>query len=78
MAAYTLTLTNTCAGGNHVTVSVTGTSSLTIETSRDEIMQGERNPRLLCVLLMRELARGRTANQVATILNNGLNVQIGP
>lgn len=77
-ASYTFTLTNTCPGGHHVTIAVSGDASRTLKTDRDSIMNGPRDPDMLVTLLLREIARGRTAGQMATVLTNGVTVTIAP
>lgn len=78
MSAVTVTLTAICSGGGHLTFDVTGDVALTKVVDRDSMTQtpdkadAEAFLRVICWMAK----NGRTNNQAATLLQNGVTVTV--
>ena len=79
MAAVTVTLTNICPGGNHLTFGSTGAKEMTVVGERETFIEGPITDedaaafiRVLC-----HLARaGRTMVQARNIMQAGVTVTV--
>lgn len=78
MASITITLTNTCSGGNHVVLSVTGEKSATIRSEIDQLLDPiTEDDALAFVRVLVKLAKvGRTKVQLKNLLESGLTVSV--
>lgn len=78
MAAVTITLTNICSGGNHLTYGVTGAKSMTVSGVLDDISQPVTDEEAQAfVKVVTKLAKaGRTLNQARTLLQTGVTVTV--
>ncbi len=78
MSAVTVTVTNVCSGGNHLTFAVTGdaTGGTIMEVS-DLIEPITANDVQSFIRVIARLAKmGRTANQAKTLLQAGIQVTV--
>lgn len=78
MSAITLTLTNTCSGGNHLTFGVTGDKTVTFPASISELSDPITNDDAVAFAkIIAKMARaGRTIAQAKTLLQNGVTVNV--
>ena len=78
MASITITLTDICAGGNHLTYSVTGAKEMTVRGVLDDISQPVTDDEALAfVKVVTKLAKaGRTVAQARALLQAGIVVTV--
>lgn len=78
MAAETLTLTSTCAGGEHLTFSLTGTKTGTVRGTVSEMVEPITDDDLQAFtrVIIRLARASRTQNQTRTLLQNGVTITV--
>lgn len=78
MATITVTLTGICAGGEHLTFSVTGDAALTVRMSLSEVLAGLSNEdKEGFVKSLVKLGKiGRTNAQLRTLFQAGVTVSV--
>lgn len=78
MTTLTVTLTNVCAGGNHLTFSVTGDATATVYAVRDDLSSTltDEEKRAFVEVIMKMAKMGRTLNQASTLLQAGVVVTV--
>lgn len=78
MASVTLTLTDTCAGGGHITLALsgdaTGSKTYTVEEIRDLMQTVDREQ--IAAVLLRIAQQGRNNAQLRNLLLAGVTVTI--
>lgn len=77
MASLTLTLTDVCAGGEHLTITVTGARSGVWRTTRSELGDAVPTMEEVCRMLMKLYSVGKTPLQVKTALQAGITITVG-
>lgn len=78
MASITITLTDICAGGNHLTYSVTGAKTISVSGVRDDLIEPFTDDEAqVFIKVITKLAKsGRTMAQARTLLQNGVTINI--
>ena len=76
MASYTITLTEVCAGGEHLVLSVTGDASMSFATERAKLKETQIEPKHLVMQLLKVWANGKTNAQIKTALEAGVTFTI--
>jgi hypothetical protein len=78
MATITLTLTDICEGGNHLTFSLTGARSASLNGSLDDMLAPitDEDAQTFMRCLAKLVRVGRTNNQARTTLQNGVTVTV--
>lgn len=78
MGSITLTKTRECADGTHLTISITGDFTGTINFYAPDLMEPITNDDREAFLrvLLRLCKKGKTMAQVKNALNNGITVSI--
>lgn len=78
MSAVTFTLTSICAGGNHLTFTVTGDKSGTVRVDLSDLTQPitDEDALLFCRVIARLARMGRTQAQARTLLQAGVTVTV--
>lgn len=74
----TLTLTGICAGGNHLTFSVTGDRTATVHLLRDDMSAAitDEEAEAFVKVLAKMAKAGRTVGQARALLQPGVTVTI--
>jgi hypothetical protein len=78
MASVTITLTDICAGGEHLTYEVTGAASRTVPGNLGDTLEPVTEEEAVAfVKVIAKLAKaGRNLNQAKTIMQNGVTVTV--
>ena len=78
MAAITVTLTDVCAGGDHLTFTMTGATNRTIPLFLPELSDPltEDEAISFCRIIAKLTKQGRTGQQAKTRLQSGVAVAI--
>ena len=76
MASETVTLTAICAGGEHLTFTLTGARSATARTNLAEMTEAisDEDIMVFCRVIAKLARIGRTQNQARTFLQNGVTI----
>lgn len=76
MTTLTVTLTGVCSGGNHLTYSITGVKSMTVQGELSHISESvtDDDVQAFCKVIARMAKAGRTVNQARTLLQAGVTV----
>lgn len=80
MASVTVTLTDICSGGNHLTFGVTGARTATVPGTREEFVEGgpisDEDMAIFIKCLCRLARAGRTMAQARNVLQAGVTVTV--
>ena len=79
MAAVTVTLTNICAGGNHLTFSTTGAKEMTVVGDRVDFIEGpitDEDARTFIRVLCKIARANRTMVQTRNLFQAGVTVTV--
>ena len=78
MSAITVTLTNSCSGGNHLRFGITGAVTLTAPMQRSDLTDPitERDLEGFLSVIVKMAKNGRTINQARTLLQAGVTVTV--
>ena len=78
MATITVTKSDTCAAGNHFTITVTGDAEHVIRYSKEEFLEpiSDEEKAIFLRVLIKLAKKGRTAQQVMNALDAGHTVNI--
>jgi hypothetical protein len=78
MASVTVTLTDICSGGEHLTYQVTGAKAMTVAGSLADTLEPvtEEEAQAFVKVLAKLAKAGRNLNQAKTIMQNGVTVTV--
>lgn len=78
MSSITITLSGTCAGGNHLTVVVTGDKTATVPLSLSDLTEQITSDEAVAFTkIIAKMARaGRTLAQARALMQNGITVNV--
>ena len=78
MASITITLTDICAGGNHLTYSVTGAKTLTVAGLLEDLSSPvtDDDAQVFLKVVAKLAKSGRTVAQTRSLLQSGVVVTI--
>jgi hypothetical protein len=78
MASETITLTNICAGGGHLTFSLTGAKTTTVRLTFDEATEPltEADAEVFCRVMLKLVKIGRNNNQTRAAFEAGVTVSV--
>jgi len=78
MASVTITLTNICAGGHHLTFNVTGDRTAIVASSLDNLLDSisEEEVEVFVKLIARMVKLGRTNVQARNVLQAGVTITV--
>lgn len=78
MSKVTVTITNVCAGGNHLTFSITGDASGSMVIDLPDLLDPitSRDVESFIRVIARLAKKGRTVNQAKALLQAGIQVTV--
>lgn len=78
MTTLTVTLSGVCAGGGHLTFTVTGAKVLTVPMNRDDLLEplSREDAVAFCRVIAWMAKDGRTIAQARTLLQTGVTVTV--
>lgn len=78
MTTLTVTLVETCSGGEHLVLSVTGDRTAVVRSTRSTLSDtiSDEEIESFVKVLIRMVKAGRTLNQTRTQLQNGVTITV--